>query len=105
MLSSVVAAFERASRLALVASVAVITAFQLAFHPDLTPALQRAGLAMFVAGLLVGRLASGWGVGIWVVAAPLAPALLRLLTGREGPVLDLIWMAGLAGALLRAEPR
>jgi hypothetical protein len=101
----VTAAFERASKLALVASVAGITVFQLAFHPDLTPALQRAGIAALVAGLLVGHLASGAGVGVWVVAAPLAPAVLRALTGREGPVLDLVWMAGLAGALLRAAPR
>jgi hypothetical protein len=101
----VVAVFERASRIALVASVAVVTALQLAFHPDLTPALQRAGLAAFAAGLLLGRLRSGGGIAFWVVAAPLAPALLRALTGREGPVLDLVWMAGLAGALLSAAPR
>jgi len=37
----VVVAFERASRIALVASVAAITLFQLAFHPDSTPALIR----------------------------------------------------------------
>ncbi|MGH7554767.1 MAG: O-antigen ligase family protein, partial [Longimicrobiales bacterium] len=29
-------------------------------------------------------------------------AFLRLLAGREGPVLDIVWMAGLAGAVLRA---
>ena len=97
-----VVAFERASRIALVASVAAITLFQLAFHPDSTPALQWAGLAALLLGALVGPLASGLGVAAWVAAAPLAPALLRLATGREGPVLDTVWMAGLAGALLRA---
>jgi hypothetical protein len=101
----VVSAFGRASRVALVASVAVITLFQLAFHPDLTPALQWAAIAALVAGLLAGPLASGLGVAVWVVAAPLAPALLRAATGREGPVLDLVWMAGLAGALVRSAPR
>jgi hypothetical protein len=101
----VVAAFERASRLALVASVAAITVFQLAFHPDLTPALQRAGIAALALGLLVGPFASGAGVAAWIVVAPLAPALLRLTAGREGPVLDIVWMAGLAGALLRAGVR
>jgi hypothetical protein len=99
----VVVVFERASRIALVASVAAITLFQLAFHPDLTPALQRAGLAALALGLLAGPFASGAGIAAWVVVAPLAPALLRLTTGREGPVLDVVWMAGLAGALLRAS--
>ena len=97
-----VAVFERASRIALVASVATITILQLAFHPDLTPALQWAGLGALVLGALVGPLASGAGIAAWIVVAPLAPALLRLATGREGPVLDVVWMAGLAGALLRA---
>ena len=97
-----VAFFERASRIALVASVATITILQLALHPDLTPALQWAGLGALVLGALVGPLASGAGIAAWIVVAPLAPALLRLATGREGPVLDVVWMAGLAGALLRA---
>jgi hypothetical protein len=98
----VVAAFERASRIALVASVAAITLFQLAFHPDITPALQWAGIVALLLGVLVGPLASGLGVAAWIAVAPLAPALLRLATGREGPVLDAVWMAGLAGTLLRA---
>ena len=100
-----VAVFERASRIALVASVAVITIFQLAFHPDLTPALQWAGLGALVLGAVVGPLASGLGIAFWIAVAPLAPALLRLATGREGPVLDVVWMAGLAGALLRTGAR
>ena len=87
------------------ASVAAITIFQLAFHPDLTPALQRAGIAALALGLLAGPFASGAGIAAWIVVAPLAPALLRLTAGREGPVLDLVWMAGLAGALLRAGLR
>jgi len=98
----VVAVFERASRIALVASVAAITFFQLAFHPDLTPGLQWAGVGALALGLLAGLLGSGLGVAAWIAMAPLAPALLRLATGREGPVLDVVWMAGLAGALLRA---
>lgn len=97
-----VVAFERASRIALVASVAAITLFQLALHPDSTPALQWAGLAALLLGALVGPLASGLGVAAWIALAPLAPALLRLATGREGPVLETVWVAGLAGALLRA---
>jgi len=101
MSSAVVVSFERVSKIALVASVAAITGLQLAFHPDLTPALQGAGLAALVAGALLGPRQSGSGVAAWVLVAPLAPAVLRVLTGREGPVLDLVWMGGLAGALLR----
>src|SRR5262245_8861613 len=37
----------------------------------------------------------------WVVAAMFAPALLRAVTSREGPVLDLFWMAGLSASLIR----
>ncbi len=103
MSSAVVVFFERASKIALVASVAAITGLQLAIHPDLTPALQWAGIAALVAGALMGRLPSSAGVAAWVLVAPLAPAILRALTGREGPVLDLVWMAGLAGALLSAN--
>ena len=99
------AVFERASRIALVASVAAITVFQLAFHPDLTPALRGAGIAALALGLLLGSRPMGAGIAVWAAAGVLAPALLRLWTGREGPVLDLFWMAGLAGALLRATPR
>jgi hypothetical protein len=98
----VVAVFERASRIALVGSVAVITLFQLAFHPDLTPALQWAGFGALILGFLIGPLSSGAGIAAWVAVAPLAPAVLRLAAGREGPVLDLVWMAGLSGSLLRA---
>ena len=98
-----VAVFERASRIALVASIGAITLFQLAFHPDSTPALQWAGLGALALGVLIGPLASGLGVAFWIAAAPLVPALLRLATGREGPVLDVVWMAGLAGALLRGS--
>jgi hypothetical protein len=63
-------------------------------------------------GLTVVALVSGWfafafrfppaGQTIfWLFAAAIAPAPLRLLAGREGPVLDIVWMAGLAGSLLR----
>ena len=100
-----VAVFERASRIALVASVAAIAVLQLTFHPDLTPALRGAGIAALTLGLLLGSRPMGIGVAVWAAAGVLAPALLRLATGREGPVLDLVWMAGLAGALLRATSR
>jgi hypothetical protein len=39
----------------------------------------------------------------WIAAAMLAPAVLRTITSREGPVLDLFWMAGLSASLLRSQ--
>ena len=69
-------------------------------------------MAWLLRGLTVVALVSGWfafairfppaGQTIfWLFVGAIAPALLRLLAGREGPVLDIVWMAGLAGALLR----
>ena len=94
---------ERASKIAATTSVLLILALMLAVHPDMTWLLR---------GLTVAALVSGWfafairfppaGQTIfWLFVGAIAPALLRLLAGREGPVLDIVWMAGLAGALLR----
>ena len=94
---------ERASKTAATTSVLLILALMLAVHPDMTWLLR---------GLTVVALVSGWfafairfppaGQTIfWLFVGAIAPALLRLLAGREGPVLDIVWMAGLAGALLR----
>jgi hypothetical protein len=94
---------ERASKTAATTSVLLILALMLAVHPDMTWLLR---------GLTVAALVSGWfafairfppaGQTIfWLFVGAIAPALLRLLAGREGPVLDIVWMAGLAGALLR----
>ena len=94
---------ERASKTAATTSVLLILALMLAVHPDMTWLLR---------GLTVAALVSGWfafafrfppaGQPIfWLFVAAIAPALLRLLAGREGPVLDVVWMAGLAGSLLR----
>jgi hypothetical protein len=92
---------ERASRIATVASTLAITALLLWLHPDITTALQVAGAAAF----LLAWLAAGWradGVlSACLVAAPVAPALLRLATGRDQPVLDIVWMAAMSGGLLR----
>ena len=49
---------------------------------------------------------SGAGIAVWIAAGVAgAGAACVSATGREGPVLDVVWMAGLAGALLRATPR
>ncbi|HKH73470.1 MAG TPA: O-antigen ligase family protein [Vicinamibacterales bacterium] len=88
---------ERTSKTAASTSVLLILALMLAVHPDVTWLLR---------ALTIVALAGGWvmadKVPHWLLVASIAPAFLRLLAGREGPVLDLVWMAGLAGGLLRA---
>jgi hypothetical protein len=101
-----VLSLERASKTAATTSVLLILALMLVVHPDVTWLLR---------GLTVVALAVGWfpfalpfrvaapaGQPLfWLFVAAVSPALLRLVAGREGPVLDLVWMAGLAGSLLR----
>ena len=76
----------------------------LAVHPDMTWLLRGLTVVALVAGWFVFAFALAAPAGqpiFWLFVAAIAPALLRLLAGREGPVLDIVWMAGLAGALLR----
>jgi hypothetical protein len=93
---------ERLSKAATILSVLLIVALQLGVHPDATWGLRGLCTVAFVAGWIGGRSAAAHAV--WVIAAPLTPAILGLLSGREGPVLDLVWMAGLAGSLVRSLP-
>jgi len=100
---------ERASKTAAATSVLLILALMLAVHPDMTWPLRGLTVAALVAGWFVVALrlhvaAPAGHPFFWLFAAAIAPALLRLLAGREGPVLDLVWLAGLAGSLLRTTP-
>ena len=97
---------ERASKTAATASVLLILALMLAVHPDMTWLLRGLTVVALVAGWFVNALgprvaAPAGHPFFWLFIAAIAPALLRLLAGREGPVLDIVWMAGLAGSLLR----
>src|SRR5262245_61684319 len=94
---------EHASKTAANTSVLLILVLMLVVHPDMTWLLRGLTLVALVTGWLAMalpfRFAAPAGQTIfWLFAAAVAPALLRLLAGREGPVLDLVWMAGLAGA-------
>src|SRR5688572_11348922 len=94
---------ESASKIAATTSVALILALTLVVHPDATWLLQVLAVVAFAAGWLAARLPiPAWAgpVQIWLLVASIAPAFLRLLAGREGPILDVVWMAGFAGALL-----
>ena len=94
-------------------SVLLILALMLVVHPDITWLLRGASGAAFVGGWLIARrdqsriglrLDSTGHVQVWLLVAAIAPAFLRLLAGREGPVLDIVWMAGLGGALVSLVP-
>jgi hypothetical protein len=97
---------ERASKTATTSSVLLILVLSLVVHPDATWLLRTLTVAAFAAGWFAARLPSPAWIGsiqIWLLVAAIAPAFLRLLAGREGPILDLVWMAGFAGALLRVN--
>jgi len=93
---------ERLSKAAAIASVLAIVVLQLIAHPDITPFLQFLAVAGFAAGWIGGR--SPRTIALWTALLVFAPALLRLAAGREGPVLELVPLAALAGALIRAVP-
>jgi hypothetical protein len=97
---------EHASKLAAITSVLLILALMLVVHPDMTWLLRGLTVVALVAGWFIFTLRLGFAAPLgqaifWLFIAAIAPALLRLLAGREGPVLDVVWMAGLAGSLLR----
>jgi hypothetical protein len=94
---------EHAGKTAAKASTLLVLAVMLVVHPDVTWLIRGLAAAAFVTGW-IGVTRAPLQVQIWLGVATIAPAALRLLAGREGPVLDLIWMAGLAGGLLRITP-
>lgn len=95
---------EHVSKAATCASVAVLVLMLLGLQPDLTWGLLAASVAAFAAGLAAGRAAGAPVQCACVLALAVAPAFVRIIAGREGPVLDIVWMSGLAGALLRSVP-
>lgn len=82
-------------------SAIAVAILEIGFHPDMTAGLRVLCTLAAVAGWLLAGARRPIMHGVWVAAAILAPATLRLLTGREGPILDLFWMAGLTASLLR----
>lgn len=89
------------SKFAAIASATAIAGLQIALHPDATPALQALAASAALVGWLAARAFDGPAFAIWLLLAIVSPAPARLIFGREGPVLDVFWMAGLTAALLR----
>ena len=94
-------AIETFSKRATIVSLLTITALLLAFHPDATWTLRAMGAAAFVIGWFGTRPAASPVHLFWLLLAPVAPALLLHLTGREGPIVDIVWMAGLTASVVR----
>ena len=92
---------DRLSKAAVALSIILIIALQMALHPDMTWLLRALTSFSLIFGWLSGRMAGQRSHTMWLIIAPLAPAALLALAGREGPVVELVWMAGLTGALLR----
>ena len=96
---------ERTSKTAATTSVLLILALMLVVHPDITWLLRGVSVAAFVGGwLIASAVMPARRIQVWLLVAAIAPAFLRLLAGREGPVLDIVWMAGLGGALVSLVP-
>jgi hypothetical protein len=93
--------FDRLTRRAANLSAILLAGALIGLHPDMTRTLQVLCTVALVVGWLGAGAARPWMIGVWIAAGILAPAPLRLLAGREGPVLDVFWMAGLTASLLR----
>lgn len=93
--------FEALSKIAAQLSVLAFIVLQLLVNPDMTPLLRRLTIVALIVGGTTARPGRYGNSIAWVWLAALAPALLRWLTSREGPVLDVVWMAGLSASLVR----
>ena len=93
--------FERSSKALAAASLVGILILALAAHPDLTWPMRLAVMVAFAVGWFASATHATEVQAACLLAAPLAPALLRSLTEKEGPVLDLLWMAPLTTSILR----
>jgi hypothetical protein len=98
-----VSLLEGASKAATTVSIVLLVIFQIAVNPDPTPTMRAAAAVAMALGFAMGAGSRQIAVAAFILAAPLMPALLWQRTGREGPVLELICMAGLGGALLRTS--
>src|SRR3954452_12200946 len=100
-IQSFVTTLDRLSKAAVALSILLIIALQMALHPDMTWLLRALTSFSLIFGWLSGRMAGQRSHTVWLIIAPLAPAAVLAVAGREGPVVELVWIAGLTGALLR----
>jgi len=96
-----VTTLDRLSKAAVALCILLIIALQMALHPDMTWLLRALTSFALIFGWLSGRMAGQRSHTMWLIIAPLAPAVLLAAANREGPVVELVWIAGLTGAMLR----
>jgi hypothetical protein len=103
ILAELVRRLEAISKGAAIVSMLAIVALQLLLHPDAMLMLTAAGVVAFLLGWIGARAARDEVHAAWLFVAPLAPGLLMLVSGRDSPQLpDVVWMAGLAGFVIRS---
>lgn len=83
------------------ASVLLIVLLELGLDRDTTWVLRALAAAALAVGWALPAIAPQWTAPLWLFAAPIAPAIVGRLSHREGPVVDLVWMSGLAASLVR----
>jgi hypothetical protein len=96
-----VSSIEAFSKAATMVSIVAILILEIAATPDPTPGLRAASAAALAIGFAAGSIAGESLLAVFLLLAPVLPAVLWRATGREGPALDLVWMCGAAGVLLR----
>ena len=74
---------ERLSKTAALASTLLIVALQIAFHPDGTAMIRALAVLALITGWLAAHASRQTIHAFWIFLAPLAPALLRALTGNR----------------------
>ena len=95
------AILEAVSKGAAVVSVVLIVLLQLGLNRDITWTLRALTALAVVAGWTLPLVAPAYAAAVWLFVAPIAPAVVGRLSHREGPVVDLVWLAGLAATLIR----
>ena len=92
---------EAITKTATVVSVLLIVLLQLGVNLDITWKLRALTAVAILVGWTLPTVTPRWAAALWLFVAPLAPAIIGHLTHREGPVVDLVWISGLAATLIR----
>ena len=93
---------EAVTKTAALVSALAIVLLHFTFHRDITWLLRAAATLALIAGWIGARPGGRHVATFWIVLAIACPALLRVAAGREGPILDFVWMTGLTAWLSRS---
>ena len=90
---------DKLTKRAVLVTVPVLAALQVAVSGDESLTLRIAALAAFAAGWIASRRTKA--LAAWMLLAPLAPALVFRALGTQGMIADVVWMSGLSASLVR----